>query len=71
MGTGLAIVFAVKGYKFVAVISEGNSVERRRMKYALSADVVLVPEAPDGKLDLYPERTLTLWKSRPRNWPLN
>ena len=30
MGTGLAIVCAVKGYKFVAVMSEGNSVERRR-----------------------------------------
>ncbi len=49
MGTGLAIVCAVKGYKFVAVMSEGNSVERRRMLSALGADVVLVPQAPGGK----------------------
>ena len=30
-GTGLAIVCAVKGYRFVAVMSGGNSVERARM----------------------------------------
>ena len=30
-GTGLAIVCAVRGLKFVAVMSAGNSVERRRM----------------------------------------
>jgi cysteine synthase A len=49
MGTGLAIVCAVKGYKFIAVMSEGNSVERRRMLSALGAEVVLVPQAPGGK----------------------
>lgn len=49
MGTGLAIVCAVKGYKFIAVMSEGNSVERRRMLSALGAEVVLVPQAPSGK----------------------
>ena len=31
MGTGLAIVCAVKGYPFVAVMSRGNSPERARM----------------------------------------
>jgi cysteine synthase A len=43
-GTGLAIVCAVKGYKFVAVMSEGNSRERARMLRALGAKVVLVPQ---------------------------
>ena len=45
-GTGLAIVCAVKGYKFVAVMSEGNSMERARMMSALGAEVVLVPQQP-------------------------
>jgi cysteine synthase A len=45
-GTGLAIVCAVKGYKFVAVMSKGNSQERARMMAALGAEVVLVDQAP-------------------------
>ena len=45
-GTGLAIVCAVKGYPFVAVMSQGNSVERARMMRALGADVVLVDQLP-------------------------
>lgn len=45
-GTGLAIVCAVKGYPFVAVMSKGNSVERARMMRALGAEVVLVDQAP-------------------------
>jgi cysteine synthase A len=45
-GTGLAIVCAVRGYRFIAAMSEGNSVERRRMLRALGAEVVLVPQAP-------------------------
>ena len=44
MGTGLAIVCAVKGYRMIAVMSEGNSVERRRMLAALGAEVELVPQ---------------------------
>jgi cysteine synthase len=46
MGTGLAIVCAVKRYPFVAVISRGNSAERARMMRALGAEVVLVNQAP-------------------------
>ncbi|MGC1730674.1 MAG: cysteine synthase family protein [Steroidobacteraceae bacterium] len=46
MGTGLAIVCAVKGYPFVAVISRGNSPERVQMMRALGAEVVLVDQAP-------------------------
>jgi len=45
-GTGLAIVCAVRGHPFVAVMSEGNSTERARMMRALGAEVVLVPQAP-------------------------
>jgi cysteine synthase len=44
-GTGLAIVCGVKGYKFVAVMSTGNSPERARMMRALGAQVVLVDQA--------------------------
>lgn len=47
-GTGLAIVCAVKGYRFVAVMSRGNSTERARMMAALGAEVVLVPQLPDS-----------------------
>jgi len=46
MGTGLAIVCAIKGYPFVAVMSRGNSVERAVMMRALGAEVVLVDQAP-------------------------
>jgi len=45
-GTGLAIVCAVKGYKFIACMSKGNSTERARMMKALGAEVVLVDQAP-------------------------
>jgi cysteine synthase A len=44
-GTGLAIVAAVRGYRFYAVMSEGNSLERQRMLRALGAELVLVPQA--------------------------
>lgn len=43
-GTGLAIVCAVKGYPFVAVMSRGNSDERAQMMAALGAEVVLVDQ---------------------------
>ncbi|MCZ4354460.1 cysteine synthase family protein [Roseovarius aestuarii] len=49
MGTGLAIVCAVLGHPFVAVMSEGNSPERARMMRSLAAEVVLVPQAPGGR----------------------
>jgi len=48
-GTGLAIVCSVKGYRFVAVISKGNSPERARMMAALGAEVVLVDQCPDSQ----------------------
>ncbi len=46
MGTGLAVVCAVRGYRMIAVMSAGNSIERRRMLEALGAEVALVPQAP-------------------------
>ncbi len=49
MGTGLAIVCAIKGYPFVAVMSKGNSPERARMMAALGAEVVLVDQLPGSQ----------------------
>lgn len=48
-GTGLAVVCAVKGYPFVAVMSKGNSRERARMMTALGAEVVLVDQLPGSR----------------------
>lgn len=45
-GTGLAVVCAVRGLRFVAVMSAGNSAERRRMMESLGARVEIVPQAP-------------------------
>ena len=42
MGTGLAIVCAIKGYPFIAVMSKGNSPERARQMTALGAQVVVL-----------------------------
>ena len=47
-GTGLSIVCAVKGYKFYACMSKGNSDERARMMRALGAEVVLVDQMPNS-----------------------
>jgi cysteine synthase A len=48
-GTGLAIVGAVRGYRLIAVMSEGNSRERRRMLRALGAELELVPQVGDPR----------------------
>jgi cysteine synthase A len=48
MGTGLAIICAIKGYPFIAVMSKGNSEERARMMRALGAEVILVDQLPDS-----------------------
>ncbi len=47
-GAGLAIVCAAKGYRFVAVMSRGNSIERARMMAALGAEVILVDQCPES-----------------------
>ncbi|HEX4271256.1 MAG TPA: cysteine synthase family protein [Rhizomicrobium sp.] len=48
MGTGLAIVCAIKGHPFVAVMSKGNSPERAQQMRGLGAEVVLVDQRPDS-----------------------
>jgi cysteine synthase A len=71
-GTGLAIVCAVRGYPFVAVMSRGNSVERARMMAALGAEVVLVDQLPGsqpgqvsgGDLELVEQETQRLVRER-------
>ena len=45
-GTGLAIVCVCKGYRFIACMSKGNSMERAKMMKALGAEVVLVDQMP-------------------------
>ena len=59
-GTGLAIVCAVKGHPFVAVMSRGNSAERARMMRALGAEVVLVDQAPGSRVGEVSGRDLEL-----------
>ena len=44
-GIALAMVCAVKGYPFVALMSDSFSIERRKLMRALGATVVLVPAA--------------------------
>ncbi|HET9310234.1 MAG TPA: cysteine synthase family protein [Actinomycetota bacterium] len=48
-GTGLAIVCAVTGHPFVAVMSAGNSEERALMMRALGAEVILVDQQEGSK----------------------
>lgn len=48
MGIGLAMVCSVLGYPMIAVMSEGNSPERRILLAAYGAKIELVPQMPDG-----------------------
>lgn len=47
-GIALAMVCAVKGYPFVAVMADSFSIERRKLMRALGARVVLTPAAERG-----------------------
>jgi cysteine synthase A len=47
-GIALAMVCAVKGYPFVALMSDSFSVERRKLMRILGAKVILVPAAERG-----------------------
>ena len=49
-GTGLAILCAVTGHPFVAVMSAGNSAERAQMMRALGAEVVLVDQQDGSRM---------------------
>jgi cysteine synthase A len=48
MGAGLAWACAIKGYRFAAVMSAGNTPERRRMIEAFGGAVIIVPQARGG-----------------------
>ncbi len=48
MGIGLAVACAVMGRRLIAVMSEGNSPERRLLLAAYGAEIELVPQAPGG-----------------------
>jgi len=48
-GISLAMVCAIKGYKFTAVMSAGNSLERKQILEALGATVIIVPQHKGGK----------------------
>jgi cysteine synthase A len=71
-GTGLAIVCAIKGHPFIAVMSKGNSTERARMISALGAEVILVDQLPNsvpgqvsgGDLDLLEDVVEEIVRSR-------
>ena len=71
-GTGLALVCACKGYRFIACMSKGNSRERARMIKALGGEVVLVDQMPGsppgqvsgGDLALVEKRTEEIVKEK-------
>jgi len=48
-GISLAMVCAIKGYPFIAVMSAGNSLERKQILEALGATVIIVPQHIGGK----------------------
>jgi len=56
-GIGFAMISAIKGYKFIAVMPESMSIERRRMMKAFGAEIVLTPaeEDMDGAVKKYDE----------------
>ena len=47
-GIGFALVCAIKGYRFIAVMSRGNSPERVKMIRALGGEVELVDQGAGG-----------------------
>lgn len=47
-GVALAMVCAVRGYKFVATMAESFSIERRKLMRAYGAKVILTPAAERG-----------------------
>ena len=47
-GVALAMVAAARGYKFVAVMSDSFSIERRKLMRAYGAKVILTPAAERG-----------------------
>ncbi|MGB9598016.1 MAG: PLP-dependent cysteine synthase family protein, partial [Candidatus Poribacteria bacterium] len=65
-GISFAMISALRGYKFTAVMPENMSVERRKMMQAYGAKIVLTPSAGDmkGAIEKYKE----LAKTNPNAW---
>ncbi len=65
-GIAFAMVSALKGYKFTAVMPENMSVERRRIMEAYGAKIILTPAEEDmiGAIERYRE----LVKANPDAW---
>ena len=65
-GISFAMLSAIKGYKFTAVMPEHMSIERRQIMEAFGADIVLTPKEQDmpGAIEKYNELT----KQYPDAW---
>lgn len=65
-GIAFAMISALKGYKFTAVMPEHMSIERRKIMEALGAEIVLTPAEGDmyGAIERYEE----LVKENPDAW---
>lgn len=65
-GISFAMLAAIKGYRFTAVMPEHMSIERRQIMKAFNAEIVLTPEAQDmpGAIKKYDE----LIKRYPDAW---
>lgn len=65
-GISFAMISAVKGYKFTAIMPENMSIERRKIMEALGAEVVLTPAEEDmsGAIKRFEE----LAKKKPEVW---
>ena len=48
-GTSLAMVCSAKGYRFICVLSRGNSPERAKMIEAFGGEIVFVEQAPGSE----------------------
>lgn len=59
-GIGLAVVAAERGYRFHAVMSAGNSEERRTLLRALGARVVITPQAGGERPGMVTDEDLAL-----------
>ncbi|WP_022852691.1 cysteine--tRNA ligase [Thermodesulfatator atlanticus] len=77
-GIGLALVSAVKGYRCLIAMSEGASLERRKIMQAYGAEILLTPaeKSTDGAIEAvyelareYPDKYyLTDQFNNPANW---
>lgn len=59
-GIGAAMVCAAKGYRFICVMSRGNSPERYKMIESFGGEVILVDQAPNSRKGFVSGEDLTL-----------